>query len=98
MLSYETRHCGRGVPTIVNTPTPIPPPTQLPPLNTDIPIPPFVQGVTEGLFSYPPALFNDIVKFAFPEGSGNGVAPRCVYQGPYTVQGETTQFPHLKPD
>ncbi len=97
MLSYETRHCGRGVPTIVNTPTPVPPPTTLPPLSLPTPIPDAVQGASD-LFSYPQQLFDDIIKFAFPQGSGNGVAPRCVYQGPYTVQGETSQFPHLKPD
>ena len=97
MLSYETRHCGRGVPTITNTPTPAPPPAPLPPLSIPVPIPSPVPP-TSGLFSYPTALFDDIVRFAFPEGSGNGVAPRCVYQGPYTVQGETSQFPHVKPD
>jgi phospholipid/cholesterol/gamma-HCH transport system substrate-binding protein len=97
LLSYETRHCGRGVPTISNTPTPAPPSTPLPPLSLPTPIPPAVDGVT-GLFSYSQQLFDDIIKFAFPQGSGNGAAPRCQNQGPYTVQGETSQFPHLKPD
>ena len=97
LLSYETRHCGRGVPTISNTPTPVPPAPSLPQLNLPTPVPQAVDGVT-GLFSYSQKLFDDIITFAFPQGSGSGAAPRCQYQGPYTVQGETSQFPHLKPD
>src|SRR5215213_3118672 len=56
LLSYETRHCGRGVPTISNTPTPAPPSTPLPPLSLPTPIAPAVDGVT-GLFSYSQQLF-----------------------------------------
>jgi virulence factor Mce-like protein len=99
--SYETRHCGRPLPTLTNTPSPIAPPT-MPELSVPLPIPelvPQTENVTDGLFSYPQKLFDDIQRFAYAGTSGgSGPAPPCVQQPPFTVQGETTQFPHLKAD
>ena len=30
--------------------------------------------------------------------NGNTVAPPCKQQGPFTFGGETTQYPHVRPD
>ena len=40
-----------------------------------------------------------LADFAFPNGGGSqGIAPPCRQQPKFDVQGEQTQFPHLKPD
>src|SRR5215207_5604215 len=97
--SYETRHCGRPIPTLTNTPSPVGTPT-VPELSIPLPVPaltPWTENVVDGLFSYPQQLFDDIQRFAYGGTSGNtGPAPPCVQQPPFTVQGETSQFPHVK--
>ena len=100
VLSYETRHCGRPLPTLTNTPSPIAAPS-LPELSVPVPIPdlvPQTENVVDGLFSYPQKLFDDIQRFAYAgaSGGGSGPAPPCVQQPPFTVQGETSQYPHVK--
>jgi phospholipid/cholesterol/gamma-HCH transport system substrate-binding protein len=99
--SYETRHCGReSGPSIVNAPQQIVPPDALPDLTLPVPIPapaPDVQNVVEGAYSLPDALFSDILRFAFPNGPSEPPAPPCTQQAPFTIQGETSQYPHLKP-
>jgi phospholipid/cholesterol/gamma-HCH transport system substrate-binding protein len=99
--SYETRQCTGGpIPTLSNVPTPVVPPT-LPPLSLPVPVPVPTpdRGVVDGLFSYPQSLINDIARFAFPTGQGvPGTAPPCKQQAPFNVGGESTQYPHVKPD
>ena len=100
--SYETRHCGReAFPSIVNTPQQIRPPAPLPDLTLPVPIPapvPDVQGVVNGAFSLPDALFSNILRYAFPNGPGEEPpAPPCRQQGKFPFQGELLQYPHVKP-
>jgi phospholipid/cholesterol/gamma-HCH transport system substrate-binding protein len=101
---YETRHCGRdALPSIVNTPQQIAPATPtLPDLTLPIPVPvpvPDVENVVNGAYSLPDRLFSDIVRFAFPNGPPNEPpAPPCRQQPKFTFQGETSQFPHVKPE
>ncbi len=72
----------------------------LPQLSIPTTVPPFTPdpGVSNGVFSYPPALIERrSSRFAFPGGHGNaGIAPPCRQQGPFPLQGEVTQYPHLK--
>jgi len=97
--SFETRQCtGGNIPTMDDTPTPVQP-VPLPQLSIPTTVPPFTPdpGVTNGVFSYPPALIAQVARFAFPGGQGNaGIAPPCRQQGPFPLQGEVTQYPHLK--
>jgi phospholipid/cholesterol/gamma-HCH transport system substrate-binding protein len=100
--AYETRHCGRdALPSIVNTPTQIASPAPLPDLTLPVPVPvpvPDVENVVDGAFRLPDQLFSDIIRFAFPNGPPNEPpAPPCKQQAPFTFQGETSQFPHVKP-
>jgi virulence factor Mce-like protein len=45
----------------------------------------------------PPALADNIRKFFFQTtGGGQVPAPPCVKQAPFTINGETSQFPHVK--
>ena len=89
-----------AVPTLTNTPSPLGTPT-LPELSLPVPVPPsppWTEDVVDGLFSYPHQLFADIQRFGYSGVSGRtGPAPPCVQQAPFTVQGETTQYPHVKP-
>jgi phospholipid/cholesterol/gamma-HCH transport system substrate-binding protein len=97
LLSYETRHCNRAVPiTITNTP-----PTGVPSLPVPVPIP-LVDQITPVLTQQlqqlvPASLLDNLNRFVLDRvtGSGGG-APRCRYQGDYTFQGETSQYPHVK--
>ena len=98
---YETRHCDRGgFPSIVNTPQQIAPSPPLPELTLPVPVPapvPDVKNVVNGLYQLPTQLFDDIVRFAFPAGSGAAQpAPSCKQQGKYPFQGELLQYPHVK--
>jgi len=102
MPQYETRHCGRDAfPSIVNTPQQIAPSLPLPDLTLPVPVPvpvPDVQNVVNSAYSLPDKLFSDILRFAFPNGSGNlQAAPPCKQQGKYPFQGELLQYPHVKP-
>ena len=72
----------------------------LPQLSIPTTVPPFTPdpGVSNGVFSYPPALIERSHR-ASPSraGMGNaGIAPPCRQQGPFPLQGEVTQYPHLK--
>jgi phospholipid/cholesterol/gamma-HCH transport system substrate-binding protein len=99
--SYETRHCGRSAaPAIVNDPTPVPGPPALPELSIPVERPaqvPDTENVTDGTYKLPDSLFAGILRFAFPSGPGAvQAAPPCRQQAPFTVDGETTQYPHVK--
>jgi phospholipid/cholesterol/gamma-HCH transport system substrate-binding protein len=98
---YETRHCGRGaLPSIVNTPQQIAPAAPLPDLSLPAPVPapvPDVENVVNGVYELPDKLFSDILRFAFPSGPPEGVAPPCKQQGKFPFQGELLQYPHVKP-
>jgi phospholipid/cholesterol/gamma-HCH transport system substrate-binding protein len=97
LLSYETRHCNRAVPlTITNTP-----PTGLP--STPVPVPlPLVNQITPALTQelqqlVPASLLDNLNKFVLSRITANGGgAPRCRYQGDYTFEGTTSQYPHVK--
>jgi phospholipid/cholesterol/gamma-HCH transport system substrate-binding protein len=98
--SFETRHCGRPLPTI----SPTPPAGGLPPLSSllppipGVPPPPAPTPVPTpidpgSVFQLPQALLDSIAKFAFPNGS-TGVAPACRQQA---GQGDDkTLYPHVK--
>jgi len=100
--AYETRHCGReAFPSIVNTPQQIAPAAPLPQLSLPVSVPvpvPATQNVVDGLYQLPDKLFSDILRFAFPTGPGNvPPAPPCRQQPKFIFQGETSQYPHVKP-
>jgi phospholipid/cholesterol/gamma-HCH transport system substrate-binding protein len=100
MPQFETRRCGKGnLPTIVNTPQTVGPPQPLPPLSIPVPVPSPVPDadVVNGVYQLPQSLVNDILRFAFPAGTSNTVAPPCRQQPDFVFQGETSQFPHVKP-
>ena len=98
--SFETRHCGRPLPTI----SPTPPAGGLPPLGSLLPpIPgvprppaptPAPTPIEPGsVFQLSQSLLDSITKLAFPEGS-TGVAPACRQQA---GQGDDkTLYPHVK--
>jgi phospholipid/cholesterol/gamma-HCH transport system substrate-binding protein len=102
LRSYDTRHCGSGNPDtapeqqlagLLQQALPIlqqPPPTGPP--NPLAPPPP-----------NPNTLADNILSFLFNNAGREIPAPRCVDQGPYTVNegkitttGETTKFPHVR--
>jgi phospholipid/cholesterol/gamma-HCH transport system substrate-binding protein len=97
---YETRQCGRGVPTLVTAPLPA---GALPPVPTSIPglpglpaiVPPVLPTSTDPTALIPASLATSIQTLFFP--ANNAVAPPCRQQAPFTVQGERTQFPRVKP-
>ena len=102
--SFETRHCGRALPTISSAPAPVPGGTVpelgdlLPPIP-GIPLPPAPTPIPTPLdpgeaFTLPQSLLDSITKFVFPSGVGGTVAPPCRQQGP---QGDdNTLYPHVK--
>jgi phospholipid/cholesterol/gamma-HCH transport system substrate-binding protein len=98
---YETRHCDRGgIPTISNTVQQVAPSAPLPQLSLPLPIPTIVPDadVVDGLYRLPDKLIEDILRFGFPGGVPNvGPAPPCKQQPKFTFQGETSQYPHVKP-
>jgi phospholipid/cholesterol/gamma-HCH transport system substrate-binding protein len=99
--AYETRQCGRPLPTISSAPLPVPSPpldellppipgVPLPPAPTPIPTP-----LDPGqLFTLPQTLIDSINKFVFPSGAGATVAPACRQQGPQPD--DKTLYPHVK--
>jgi hypothetical protein len=97
---YETRHCGRGDPTLVTTPPPAgtPTPTPLPAIPGLPPVvPPALPASPDPTALIPPPLAANIQRFFFGSTSGGAVpAPPCRQQGPIDVQGEKTQFPRVK--
>jgi phospholipid/cholesterol/gamma-HCH transport system substrate-binding protein len=98
---FETRHCDRGgIPTIDNTAQQVAPSEPLPQLSLPVPIPALVpdSDVVDGLYKLPDKLIDDIIRFGFPGGVPNeGPAPPCKQQPKFTFQGETSQYPHVKP-
>jgi phospholipid/cholesterol/gamma-HCH transport system substrate-binding protein len=91
--SFETRHCNRAVPGITNTaPTGVTNtlPAPLPSLPTD--------QLTQQLQALiPQPLLDNLNKFVLSQATNSQTAaPPCYSQGPYTVSGETTQYPHVK--
>jgi virulence factor Mce-like protein len=92
--SFETRHCNRAVPGITNTapsgPVTSPLPVPLPSLPTD--------QLTQQLQALiPQPLLDNLNKFVLSQATNSQTAaPPCYSQGPYTVSGETTQYPHVK--
>ena len=95
--SFETRQCtGNSVPSISNAPTTVTGP-QMPQLSIPVPSPPQQPdaGVENGQFAYPQGIIDQVLRFAFPAGT-TGIAPPCRQQAPFPLQGEVTQYPHLK--
>jgi virulence factor Mce-like protein len=92
---YESRHCGRTLPTISTTP-PAPAPTAAPvpglPVPTVVPVPtivpPEVSGITQ-------SLIDRINQFAFPVNN-SAPAPACTKQAKFPIGGELTDYPHLR--
>jgi phospholipid/cholesterol/gamma-HCH transport system substrate-binding protein len=105
---YETRHCGRGVPTLVTQPLPAVTLPALPaPIPTSIPtlpglppiVPPVLPTNPDPTALIPAPLASAIQSLFFPVAgaAASTVAPPCRQQPPFTVQGERTQFPRVKP-
>ena len=63
------------------------------PTVTNVPTPPLPPIVGDLV---PDALLNNIIQFAFGGTNGGGAAPPCRLQGPFTFNGETTQYPHVR--
>jgi len=101
---YETRHCGRGVPTLVTQPLPA---GTLPALPTTIPTLPGLPPITvpavpaisdpTALIPAPLAAAIQSLFLPAPGTAASSVAVPCRQQAPFTVQGERTQFPRVKP-
>jgi virulence factor Mce-like protein len=91
LASFETRHCGRALPTITNTP---PPSGGTAPLLVPLPSLPIDQIVQQLQGLVPQDLLDRINRYT--AGPANAGAPPCRYQGPFTVDGETSQYPHVK--
>jgi phospholipid/cholesterol/gamma-HCH transport system substrate-binding protein len=94
MPSFETRHCNRAVPGVSN---------QLPAGTITNPLPVPIPGLPTDTINQalgalvPQSLIDNLNKFVFSQLSNSQTAaPPCYPQGPYTVSGETTQFPHVK--
>jgi phospholipid/cholesterol/gamma-HCH transport system substrate-binding protein len=101
---YETRHCARGVPTLVTQPLAagtIPPLPSLIPTLPGLPpiVPPVLPTIPDPTTLIPAPLAAAIQSLFFaPVGrAANSVAVPCRQQPPFTVQGERTQFPRVKP-
>jgi phospholipid/cholesterol/gamma-HCH transport system substrate-binding protein len=102
LAQYETRHCGAGVPTLVTQPLPagtLPAPAtpiaSLPGLPPIVPPAPPLSGDPTALIPAP--LAASISRLFFAQAQGGTVpAPPCRQQGPFTVQGERSQFPRVK--
>ncbi|MEA2291908.1 MAG: phospholipid/cholesterol/gamma-HCH transport system substrate-binding protein [Solirubrobacteraceae bacterium] len=94
LASFETRHCGRALPAITNTPPPDLPGGGTPPLPVPLPSLPLDQ-VTQQLQSLVPQQLLDALN-RFAAGPANEGAPPCRWQGPYKIDGETSQYPHVK--
>lgn len=96
---YESRHCGRSVPTI-STDAPVAVPTAVPtvvpglpvPVPTVVPVPTAVPPAVSGLTQ---SLIDRINQFAFPVNN-SAPAPACKKQGNFTTGGDNTRYPHLK--
>jgi len=109
LAQYETRHCGQGVPTLVTSLAQVPAVPGLPAVPT-LPTLPSLPGLPPvvppalpvnpdptALIPAPLAQAIQTLFFGTATAAGNVAAPPCRQQAPFTVQGETTQFPHVKP-
>jgi phospholipid/cholesterol/gamma-HCH transport system substrate-binding protein len=104
MEVFEDRHCGRALPVATNEGTPTvtvtPPSTpSLPglpvPVPTVPPTPPISTGEAQKLI--PQELLDRINKFAFANApAGTAPAPPCKRQAPFTFEGVTSQYPHVR--
>jgi virulence factor Mce-like protein len=63
------------------------------PSVTNVPVPPLPPIVGDLV---PDELLNNIITYAFNGTNGGGAAPPCRLQGPYTFNGETSQYPHVR--
>jgi virulence factor Mce-like protein len=92
MPQFETRHCNRPLPTISNTP---PPAGSTP--TVPLPSLPLGQLTQQMQGLVPQSLLDNLNTFVTGEATRQGGgAPPCKQQGPYTVDGETSQYPHVK--
>jgi phospholipid/cholesterol/gamma-HCH transport system substrate-binding protein len=95
MPSFETRHCGRPVPGISNTlPPGVTSSTPLP-----IPLPPGTTDQINQVFQriVPQSLLDNLQQFVLgPANDSRTAAPPCYPQGPFTFEGQTTQYPHVR--
>ncbi len=97
LLSFDTRHCANGVPTLVTQApaAPAEPGATLPLLPGVAPVP--LAPVPDPQALIPGPLADNVARFAFPGGAeGRVPAPPCRQQGPFTVAGETSQYPRVK--
>ena len=101
---YETRHCSRGIPTLVTQPLPVGTlaalPTPIPALPGLPPIaPPVVPSIPDPTTLIPATLASAIQRLFLPVAgtAASAAAVPCRQQPPFTVQGERTQFPRVKP-
>jgi phospholipid/cholesterol/gamma-HCH transport system substrate-binding protein len=98
---YESRQCSSGVPTLVTQPLPagttIPLPTSIPTIPGLPPIvPPTLPTVPDPTTLIPAPLASNIQQFFFGT-TGSVAAPPCRQQQTFSVQGERSQFPRVKP-
>jgi hypothetical protein len=102
MPQYETRHCGRPGPTLVTSALPagaaVPAPTPLPSLPGLPPVVPPIGAVADPTTLIPASLAQSIQQLAGLTPGTATPAPPCRQQPPFTVQGERTQFPRVKPN
>jgi phospholipid/cholesterol/gamma-HCH transport system substrate-binding protein len=95
---YESRHCGRTAPPVIEganpVPTAVPVPTVVPGLPVPVPsaVPTEVPNPVTGLTQ---SLIDRINQFAFPVNN-TAPAPRCKKQGNFHFGGESTRYPHVK--
>src|SRR4051812_14196748 len=78
MPSFETRHCGRAIPGIANTPPPAGPPLPVPLPN--LPLPQLTQQLQALV---PQELLDNLQTFVLgPLSNSQTAAPPCIQQGP----------------
>ena len=103
LLSYETRHCRQGNPDVGTVGELAGLLQQTLPFLQNLP----PAGAPQNPLAAPPPSPNqlaaNIQSFIFANAGREVPAPRCVFQGPFTVnegrittQGETTQYPHVR--
>ena len=94
---YEDRQCNAAnlVPTITNLPaSPATTPVSAPVAGSLPPIPQVPLTPEQAQALIPDDLLARVQLYAF-NGATGVVAPSCRKQGPFTVGGETTQYPHV---
>jgi hypothetical protein len=102
LLSFDTRHCRNGNPVTQSAGELASALTQVMPILQNT-----IGAVQSNPLSPPPptgaGLADNILNFVFANAGREIPAPRCVDQGPFTVnegkittQGETTKYPHVR--